>query len=180
MDGMVVIRLQCAQCKAMFERAASHVNRSRAIGAPLYCSMKCAGLARRLKNPQTDAERRAAKKAYDVAYRAKNLLDITAKKIEYFQRTYDPAKAAIERKARMPKHVEYCRQPEYVAYKAQYDAQYRAKEYGQFADAYRLLLDLEKEIRRQATKYERYVAKGYYTRNAQKRRRELWAAMKRN
>lgn len=42
-----------------------------------------------------------------------------------------------------------------------------------------LLLDLEREIRSRATKYERYVARGYFTRSAQERRRELWRALNR-
>ena len=77
------------------------------------------------------------------------------------------------RKIRMPKHVEYCRQPEYRAKKHDYDKKRSEDEYGEFAEAWRLLQDLEKEIRSQATAYERRVANGYYTRNAQKRRREL-------
>jgi hypothetical protein len=61
---------------------------------------------------------KAAKAAYDKLYRAKNFKRIQANHAAYFQRTYDPAEAAKTRKLRMPRHVEYCRQPRYRRYKA--------------------------------------------------------------
>lgn len=174
------MRLRCALCKRSFERAAGHVSRSLKIGAPLYCTRECAGLARRMKNPRTKAQLRAEKKAYDAVYRERNLATIKAKKAARYQANRDPVKEAAVRKKRMHLHVEYCRRPEYKAWKSKYDLRYRAKEYGPFADAYLLLLDLDRELRRQATSYERRVAKGYYTRSSQKRRRELWQAMQRS
>ena len=80
----------------------------------------------------------------------------------------------------MPAHVEYCRGPEYRAKKSEYDRQYRAEEYGEFAETYLLLLEVEKEIRSRATHYERRVANGYYTRSAQARRRAIWQANRKN
>jgi len=71
------------------------------------------------------------------------------------------------------KHLTYLSKPEYRKKKKDYDEERRISEYGVFADAYRVLMELEKEIRSQASSYERRVANGYYTRNAQKRRREL-------
>lgn len=80
----------------------------------------------------------------------------------------------------MARHVAYCRRPEYKAKKKEYDRKRRAKQYGQFAGAYGLFLELQREVRRQLPdKYERLKAKGYYTRSAQQRRRELWRAMTR-
>lgn len=172
------MRLVCAQCGGAFERGAGHVNRSRAIGAPLYCGRVCAGLGRR-KPEVSDDERRTAKAAYDKEYRERNAAARKEQKAEWYRRTRDPEKERIARQKRMPQHVEYCRRPEYKAYKTEYDKKYRADEYGPFAEAYMLLLDVERELRSQATKYERYVAKGYFTRNAQKRRRELWHAIQR-
>ena len=112
------------------------------------------------------------KAAYDREYRAKNAERIKASKRAYFKATYDPMAACKKRAERRECHAEYCRQPEYVAKKREWDRQYRAREYGKFADAYLLLLDLEKEIRERATSYERRIAKGYYTRDAVRRRRE--------
>lgn len=120
-------------------------------------------------------ERVAAKAEYDRQYRASNQRKLRAEKAAYFKRTYDPAKAAKERKANMPKHVAYCRRPEYRTKKAAYDREVRASEYGAFAESWLLLLDLEREIRKQMPdKYERLKARGYFTRTAQQRRRELW------
>ena len=94
------------------------------------------------------------KRIYDMAYRKKNRAMLKAKKAAYFQRTYDPAKAAVERKKRMPLHVAYCRQPRYKAWKRQYDRNYRAREYGPFADAYLLIVNLNREIKGRMSNYE--------------------------
>jgi hypothetical protein len=66
------------------------------------------------------------KRIYDAAYRKKNRAKLKAIKRLYHKRTYDPVKAAIERKAKMKNHVEYCRRPEYKKYKSKYDAKRRA------------------------------------------------------
>jgi hypothetical protein len=126
----------------------------------------------------TPAQRKAEKSAYDAQRRADKGPDISAKKAAYHRRTYDPAKARHRRARNMDQHIEYCRKPEYRAYKADYDREYRAREYGEYAEAYLLLLDLERELRERATWYERNKAKGYYTRSAQQRRRELWHKIK--
>lgn len=172
-----MIRLICPQCGAAFERKAGHVNRSTKVGAPLYCGMGCAGLARRLKNPPTEQQRKVAKAAYDREYRKRDPQAIKARKAAYYQRTRDPVKEAIKRKKRMHLHVAYCQRPEYRAKKSEYDKQLRAAEYGPFAEAYLLLLDLQKDIRSRMSKYERMKAKCYFTRSAQARRRELWRLM---
>lgn len=172
------VTIHCMQCRAAFDAYASRVNRARRDGAPLYCGMACAGLARRTPKP-SEAERKAAKAQYDREYRERTAEKRRQQKAEYYQRTRDPEKEREVRKARMPQHVEYCRRPEYKEWKSAYDIKHRAAEYGPFAETYLLLLDLERELRRQASGYERRRQKGYYTRNAQKRRRELWQAMQR-
>lgn len=101
------------------------------------------------------------KAIYDRKYRKKNRDRLRASKAAYFKRTYDPGKAAKERKKRMPQHVEYCRQPKYRAYKRRYDLKRRASAYGQFADCYRLLLLLQAEIKKQEPdRFERYRQSG--------------------
>lgn len=146
------MRVRCAHCRRPTEKLAGHVNRARKDGHRLFCGRKCSGLGRR--KHKTKAQKVAEKRIYDMAYRAKNLERITADKRAYFQRTYDPRKAAIERKARMHLHVAYCRQPRYKAWKQRYDQQYRAREYGPFADAYVLAVNLNREIKSKATNYE--------------------------
>ena len=170
----------CNRCAKQFEAAAARVNRAVKIAAPLYCGKGCAGLARRLSNPPTDAERKAAKAAYDRNYRELVAEKRRTQRADYYatNRARILEGMAEYRKKRMPAHVEYCRRPEYRAYKHRYDRKRKEQEYAEWAEAWRLLLDLEKEIRSQATAYERRVANGYYLRNAQKRRRELWQQRK--
>lgn len=130
------------------------INRAKKIGAPLYCGRECAGIARR-KEPLSDAERCRDKAAYDREYRAKNRASIKARKAAYFQATYDPEKARVERAAKMDRHVEYCRRPEYRAYKVQYDRTYRAKkDFGPFWESSVLLTNIQTEVLSRASRYE--------------------------
>lgn len=163
------MRFRCAHCKSTADRPSGHVNRARAKGMKLFCSRRCFGLDRR-KN-KTPAQKREEKRLYDIEYRAKNHDLLKTKKHEYFKRTYDPEKAAIERKKRMPLHVEYCRRPEYKAWKRDYDREYRAKEYGAFAEAYQLTIDLNREIKERTSRHEIKYQNGA-TNKAQRRRRQ--------
>src|SRR5690242_12469550 len=131
----------CAQCGEEADKAASHVNRARRNGDNLYCSRECSGLGRRTN--KTAEQRKEEKRLYDIEYRARDVEGRKARKAEYYQRTKDRAKEAEARKRRMPTHVEYCRRPEYRAWKKTYDRQYRAvKFYGDFADCFLLVMDI--------------------------------------
>lgn len=138
----------CAFCKAPFSPSSSAANRAEKIHARLYCGRKCFSLAHRKENPKTprNPNWKQMKADYDREYRKKNRVLLKKKKHDYYQRTYDPAKAAKARKLRMPQHVEYYRRPEYRAYKRRYDEQRRAAQFGEFAEAYRAFLLLRKEI----------------------------------
>lgn len=160
----------CGYCGAVVQQSRSSINRALRAGKPLYCDRACSGLARRVPAEQ----KREAKRVYDAQRRIEKATEIRAKKSDYYRRTRDPDKERARRARNMGRHAEYCRQPDYRAYKADYDREYGAREYGEYAEAYLLLLDLEREIRSRATWYERAKAKGYYTRSAQQRRRELW------
>lgn len=164
----------CQYCGARVQQSVRAINRAIREGKPLYCDRECAGLARRVPLDQ----KKAAKRVYDAQRRIEQADKIREQHAAYFQRTYDPVKARERRALNMGRHVEYCRQPEYVVKKKDYDRWHRAQEYGDYADAYLLLLDLEREIRSRATSYERRKARGYYTRSAQQRRRELWQTIK--
>jgi len=149
--------LSCPQCATQFHAAQSHINRAARGGSHVYCGRECAGIARR--KHKTDDQKKREKAEYDKARRLELADRIKAEKAEFHRRTYDPERAAIERKRRMPKHVEYCRRPEYRAKKAEYDREYRAKmEFGEFWEAAILALDIRRtclelsddtEIRRQ-------------------------------
>lgn len=135
----------CAHCRKPVARKAR-------AGLRLFCSKRCFGLDRR--KGKTKAQKVAEKRLYDMAYREKNKAMLKAKKAAYFRLTYDPVKAAIERKKRMPLHVAYCRQPRYKAWKRQYDQKRRDGKYGPFAEAARLAIDLNREIKGRMSSYE--------------------------
>lgn len=118
----------------------------------MFCGRRCSGIGRR--KHKSKAQQREEKREYDADYRAKNLALITAKKRAYHERTYDPAKARIERKKRAQAHAEYCRRPEYRRWKSDYDRRHRAKKFGPFADAYRLTIDLNREVKQRMTNHE--------------------------
>jgi len=165
------MKIICAHCRKKTEKPNGAVNRARASGLRIFCGRKCAGKARR-KPYKPKAQRVAEKRDYDAAYRSKNLASIKAKKAAYFLATYDPAKARVERKKRMPRHVEYCRQPEYKRWKKGYDRKYRSKRlYGPFADAAMLAVDLNREIKSRSTDYEIRSQNGTLNKT-QSRRRE--------
>lgn len=147
------MKFHCAHCGKATDRPAGHVNRSRAQGNNLYCGRRCSGLERR-KPPKTKAQLVAEKRAYDMEYRQKNRALLKAKKAAYFRATYDPAAARIERKKRAAFHLEYCRRQSYKFWKREYDRRRRAQEYGPFADAWELTLELNREIKSRSTNYE--------------------------
>lgn len=159
----------CDYCNKEFERRAGHINRSRKIGAPLYCNMKCSGLARRLN--KTKAKKVEEKRQYDAAYRLKNIEMIKAKKVKYYAENHDREKEREIRKKRMHLHVKYCQQPEYRAWKKKYDQMYRSsKFFGEFAEAHIALMEVEKEIDSRISRYEIYQANGTINKHKQRRR----------
>lgn len=154
------MKIVCPQCRKEVEKGASAVNRAHSRGAPLYCGRMCFGLARRDPTPKSDGQRKADKKLYDAQYRLERLETIRARKREYHLRTYDPDVERVRRAANMPRHVEYCRRPEYREWKSEYDRRYRAKEFGDFAEAYMLLVDLDREVNSRMSDYDVRVANG--------------------
>jgi hypothetical protein len=146
------MKIKCAHCKKISDKPSGAVNRANAINAPLFCDRRCAGLSRR-KN-KTKAQRIEEKRVYDAEYRRKNSAMLKTKKAAWHKASYDPETARIERKKRMAFHVEYCRRPSYKLWKREYDRRYRAKEYGPFADAYQLSIELNREIKARMTNYE--------------------------
>jgi hypothetical protein len=128
------------------------------------------GLAKRIHKPK--AQKVEEKRLYDIEYRRKNRTMLKAKKSAYFQRTYDPTKAAEVRRRRLPYHVEYCRQPRYRRWKRRYDQQFRARKlYGPYAGSFLLLQKIEKEVASRMSRYEIYQANGTLNK-WQNRRRE--------
>jgi hypothetical protein len=162
--------MNCGYCGAPLKKDASAINRAKRECKPLYCHKACAGLARRVYKAVD--QKKEEKRLYDAQRRIEKKDELKALRKAYFQRTYDPAKAAIKRQETMPRHVEYCRQPQYRKYKQQYDQQYRAKKiYGEFYEAFLLTLQLDEEVQSRASKYEISVINGILNKS-QKRKRE--------
>lgn len=164
----MLIDIICDHCAAPTRKEARDINRARRRGYGVYCSRICSGLARRVW--KSEAEKKEEKAVYDMLYRAKNRQMLKAKKAAYFQRTYDPEKAAVERKATMARHVDYCRRPEYREYKRQYDLNRRAAEFGEYAEVYTILSQVESEIASRATRYEIRVANGTLNKSLRRKR----------
>lgn len=161
--------VDCAYCGGLANLRVGCVNRARKDNLPLYCNRKCAGLGRR-KN-RTEEELKRLKREYDKQFRAKNLERIKREKREYHLRTYDPEKEAKKRKLRMPRHVEYCRRPEYRKWKRDYDIKHRAKtDFGPFFEAALVLRDIEQEVDKRMDWYDRATVKGTLNKALQRRR----------
>lgn len=170
-----MIKFKCAHCGNMNQTWPSAFNRARREGANLYCDKVCSGLGRR--KGKTKIQLKAEKASYDVQYRIDNLDKIRTDKAARHKRIYDPVQAAIERKEKMPRHVEYCRQPEYRAWKQGYDKSYRAiREYGPFADAFLTLQTVEAEIKTRATDYEIRMANETINKITKRKRQYAQAA----
>lgn len=162
-------RIICAYCGSRVEKCTREINRAKNTGAPLYCNRTCAGLGRRQN--KTKAQKIEEKRLYDAAYRAKNIEILKRKKSAHYQRTRDPVKEALIRKERMHLHVEYCRQPEYRKWKKDYDRKYRAaKIYGEYAEPFMLLMDIENEVLSRMSRYEIYAANGTLNKHKARRR----------
>lgn len=161
--------ITCPQCKVKIDKPTGEVNRAKKGGKAIHCGKSCAGLTRRKE--KTKEQKKQEKRLYDMQYRAKNGEVLKEKKRKYFQRTYDPKQAAIERKKTMPRHVEYCRRPEYKAYKQGYDRVYRAKQdYGQFWEHFILIMDIRKEALGQQSRYEMDLERGRYNKSTKRKR----------
>ena len=150
---MAKTAVTCAHCSAVSIKENAAVNRALKGGKKLFCGRKCFALSRRQN--KSDEQRKAEKAEYDRRYREKNREVLRAKKAAYFRKTYDPTEAAIYRKARMHKHVEYCRRPEYREKKKAYDRRRRAKlQFGDYDEAFLMLQDLEREVLSRQSRYE--------------------------
>ena len=162
----------CPQCGKEFLCRVGDLNRAERIGAPRFCGIKCAGLSHRLRDPPTEEERKAKKKAYDEQRRKDKASELKIKKAEYYKRTANRDKEREIRQKNMHKHVEYCRRPEYKEYKSEYDQMYRAKKfYGEFYEAAIALINLETEVAERVEKVDRAIAKGTLNKS-QTRKRE--------
>ena len=145
------------------------INRAIKNGYNISCSRVCAGINRR--SWISKGQQIKNKAIYDAKYRSKNLDKIKKAKKQYHVDNYNPKLAAAHRKKNMQKHVEYCRQPKYKAKKKEYDRRYRAiKNYGEFAECFIALQDVEEAVAAKATNYELKLEKGLLGKSQQRKR----------
>lgn len=145
----------CHHCGNKHFKSTGHYNRAKKLGLNLFCSRTCAGKNKR--SNKTVEQKKEEKRIYDKNYRALNYERLKPKKKAYFKKVYaeNPEKFRLERKRKYKKHLEYLSTPEYKEWKKAYDRKYRCKqEFGEYWEAASLLLDLENEILKRATKYE--------------------------
>ena len=159
-------KLRCSYCGLSFEKETGQANRQRRLmgkNVRFFCTRRCCGLSRRTHKQKR--LRVAEKAAYDRAYRARHRDRLKAEKAERFRRTYDPAAARVERRARRKYQRAYARAynavPAHKRQKAEYDRRYRAAEYGAFNECQMVLVELEKAVRVQPW-YERAKERGYF------------------
>lgn len=161
--------MECPVCSVKLNKLAGEINRAKKKGLKLYCGRKCSGIGRRVK--KTKKQKIKEKSEYDRLYRENNKEILAQKKIEYFKKTYDPKKAAIERKKNMKRHVNYCRRREYREWKKQYDQKFRAQKiYGPLWESFILLMNIEEEVLSRASKYDIYQLNGTLNKRLQRRR----------
>lgn len=161
--------LDCPICGCEFEISTGHYNRAQKLGLNNYCGKVCSGIGRRVS--KTAEQKKKEKAKYDKQYREKNIEAKTKKAKAYYENNKPEIlkKMRVYRKRTMPRHVEYCRQPKYKAYKKDYDKQYRAKKlFGDYWESAIILTELEAEYdNREAFKQNKF-----HNKNAQKRKRQ--------
>lgn len=162
---MALTEIICGYCERRSLKEAGAVNRARRGGFGLYCDRTCAGLGRRFK--RTKEEKVTAKAEYDRQRREQlgEILLVKKRAAYHAAVAANPeivrAKEREHRQKNMGRHVEYCRRPEYRAWKRDYDRSYRARQdYGPFAEAFLTLQELEQEIAARATRYDIYAQNG--------------------
>lgn len=169
------MKLICCYCSKEFTVKANNIgsrNRSIRLGLPIYCNRTCAGLGHRIN--ETPEEKKAIKGWYDQFLNISMTeddreLDMLQRMV-YFQYHYsrNPDKYKAIREKIMPRHVEYCRQPEYKKWKKIYDEQYRAKkDYGDYWEAAIVLKNLDNEIDYRESKRQNKI----YNKSTTKRKR---------
>lgn len=170
------ISLICPVCKNQHEKYIGHYNRAMKLGAPVYCSRKCAGLGRR--SNKTVEQKKAEKSAYDKArLNGEHREKILAEKKKYYFDNHEEIskKLKVYRDKNMQRHVEYCRQPEYREKKKAYDHKHRLQQrYGEFWEAASVLVKLDNELDSKQIKLDNGIV------NKSQKRKRQWKTLMQN
>lgn len=146
-----MINIICSYCGKEVDKTTGAVNRANKDNLPMFCDRKCSSANKKTSK----SEKVENKRLYDIGYRNNNSESLKVKKAIWFKGYYDPIEAAIKRKENMHRHVKYCRQPDYVKKKKEYDRVYRAKKnHGEYWEVALLLLEIQDEVLSRMTRYE--------------------------
>lgn len=147
--GRTVVRRTCEHCGVDFDALLAEVR----LGRCRFCSRACSGARRRM-----DADVKRAKKAeYDRQRRAALGEALLQQKRESYYANREQHLARMAEIRSDPEYrerhrayiAEYQSRPEWKEHKRSYDRRYRCeRQYGDFAEAASVLIDLEAEIRR--------------------------------
>jgi len=173
----VLVIITCSACGGQKEKERGQVNRTLRSGGRLYCGLACAGVGKRVV--RSAAAQKAIKRLYDLEYNRKNS-DVRCKqRAEWFQKTYDPEKAKIERETKKKekpeleaKRREYMKSKQYRGQKKKYDRRYRAyKTYGKaWGECMALTLDIRDECLTRMSDYQIRKANGTLSKSQQRRK----------
>lgn len=182
--------IECAHCGESARKRVGAVYRSRRNGSPIFCSRACS-YAGRTTVKITPEERKEIKRLYDIERRkGPKRAEILAKKKASYYANHEEfkRKAALmraERRADPEKYADYKAEmkryresPEWKQHKAKYDLERRAAEFGDMAEAYLVLLELDNEINELVPdRGDLYGMKG--TRNKHQERKRAWQRTRR-
>lgn len=168
---MKLYKLTCNHCKKTFEEDSRKYKRrlwhlKKGTTKNVYCSMKCSGAAKYVGKEEIRKRHSLylkEKMANDPIFRAKRLAN---KKELYEKNKIEIEKRMKEKRATLEYKEfrrEYLSSKKYKTYKHKYDRVHRCKKkYGQFWEAASILIDLDNEIKKHATKEEIRVTNGTY------------------
>lgn len=173
---MALTNIFCPSCQQWRPRENGAIAQANKAGLKLYCGRVCAGIRRRKESPVSprNPNWKTLKAAYDKQRREKHGDRIRAEKRAYYAKV-GPLRRDQEReirKARMPNHIEYCRQPAYRIKKEKYDRKRRATlQFGpEFAEPFLILQQIENEIDSRIDRNEIYRQNGVVNKSVQRRR----------
>lgn len=162
----------CKHCGIEFEKSSGHLNRANKLGVPVFCSKQHFWESRRIE--RSNEEKKAVKAKYDKEYHKTEKRKASARR--YNSSPIGRAMQKRQREKQKQAHLEYCRTPEYRAWKKQYDENYQAKRsFGEFYESGILL----KKIAYLVDNREANQLKGTYNKS-QKRKRSWLKTQKTN
>lgn len=164
---------KCEHCERVYTRLLAYVK----YHGAKYCSRKCFSLSRRTN--LTASQKKEKKRLYDIEYRRKQGKLLLAKRRESYRRNIETYRVYQRQRRESGVQKRYMRKylknywtTEKKKDKAAYDRVFRAKKkFGPFWESHLLLLKINKEVLKRASKYECRLARGYYNK-AQIRKRQ--------